>query len=155
MSDDESLITPAMRAAIGREGTPATITIDRERVRRLAEALEEDDPTLLAALADAAAPVVAPPYALILAISRLDQVAVPDEPRHSLIAADEWLWIAPIDVGDVLTIVPRIADIQERIGGRVGHSLFAQHEWTCTNQRGVIVARVRRTMTHFPERMRE
>lgn len=155
MTDEETLITPAMRAAIGREGTPAHISIDRELVRRLAEALEEDDQALRLALTDPQAKTVAPPYALLLAISRMEQIAVPDAPRNTLIAADEWQWFAPVYVGDALTVVPRIADVQERIGGRVGHSLFAQHEWTCTNQHGVLVARVRRTMTYFPERMRE
>ena len=67
-------------------------------------------------------------------------------------AADAWEVKADIHLGDQQTIVPRLAEIQERIGGRVGHSLFIHHEWVYTNQDEVEVARVRRTVTHFQTR---
>lgn len=150
--DDESMITPAMQAAIGQEGEPLTIEINRELVRRLMEAIEEDDPALTAALeSDDPHPAV-PPYALLVGYTRLRQERVPDAPGFGLMAADEMRLSAPIRIGDRLTVVPRIADVQERIGGRVGHSLFVQHEWVYTNQDGVEVARTRRTITHFRER---
>jgi len=149
MTDDESLITPAMEAVIGREGEPFTTEISRELVRRLADALEEDDPHLLAALeGDAPHPAV-PHWAVFTIAARLRQQPLPDSPERGLMAADEHWMLAPIHVGDRLTIVGRIADIQERIGGRVGHSLFIHHEWTYTNQDGVDVARSRRTTTRF------
>ncbi len=149
MPDDESLITPAMEAAIGREGDPLTVELSRELVRRLADALEEDDPQLLAALeGDAPSPEI-PHWAIFTIAARLRQQRLPDAPERGLMAADEHWMLAPIHVGDALTIVGRIADIQERIGGRVGHSLFVHHEWTYTNQDGVDVARSRRTTTHF------
>ena len=47
---DASMVTPAMQAAIGREAGRFTIEIDADLVRRLAEALEVDDPELRAAL---------------------------------------------------------------------------------------------------------
>ena len=34
----------------------------------------------------------------------------------------------------------------------MGHSLFVHHEWTCTNQDGEEVVRVRRTIAYYPER---
>lgn len=149
---DESLITPAMQAAIGSEGEPVRVEISREVVRRMAEALDEDDPAILAAIdGDDPHPVV-PSYALICIISHMSEMRVPDVPGHGLMAADDWTYLNPVRVGDRITVRPRVADIQERIGGRVGHSLFVRHEWICENQAGVEIARVRRTIAHYPER---
>ena len=152
MSDDESLITPAMEAAIGSEGEPVEDTIDRERVRRLMIALDEDDAELMDAIERNDTSYAIPTYALLTTSTRQQQLSVPDTPEHALMAADAWQVSAPIYLGDTMTIVPRVADIQERIGGRVGHSLFVHHEWVYTNQHGVEVARVRRTVTHFQQR---
>lgn len=147
--DDESMITPAMQAEIGKPGDPVQIPISRELVRRMAEALEEDDPALLAALeSDEERPEV-PGWAMFIHFGRYRQRRLPDAPKRGLMAADEMTLLAPIHVGDVLTAVARIADIRERIGGRVGHSLFVDHEWTYTNQHGEEVARTRRTVTFF------
>ena len=149
---DESLITPAMQAAIGSEGEPVRVEISREVVRRMAEALDEDDPAILAAIdGDDPHPVV-PSYALICILSHMSEMRVPDVPGHGLMAADDWTYLNPVRVGDRITVRPRVADIQERIGGRVGHSLFVRHEWICANQDGVEIARVRRTIAHYPER---
>ena len=46
----------------------------------------------------------------------------------------------------------RIAGMNERIGGRVGHALFVDHEWTYTNQHGVDVATTRRTVAYFKQK---
>ncbi len=149
MSDDESLITPAMEAAIGSEGEPRVVTIDKELVQRLMHALGEDDADLIAAVeaGDTSYPV--PTYALLTTSTSQRQLTVPDAPERALMAADAWEVKADIHLGDTMTIVPRLADISERIGGRVGHSLFINHEWVYTNQDDVEVARVRRTVTHF------
>ena len=152
MSDDESLITPAMEAAIGSEGESAQDTIDAGRVLRLMRALNEDDADLLAAVEAGDASYPMPTYALLTTSTRQQQLSVPDTPERALMAADAWQVSAPIHIGDTMTIVPRVADIQERIGGRVGHSLFVHHEWVYTNQHGAEVARVRRTVTHFQQR---
>ncbi len=152
MPDDESMLTPAMEAAIGIEGDPVTVRINPEIVRRLVEALEEEDEAVLAAVNSDDPNAEIPAYALITATTRQRQLTVPDAPRRGLMAADEWRIFGPIHMGDELTITPRIADIQERIGGRVGHSLFVHHEWVYRNQAGDEVARVRRTITLFKEK---
>ncbi|PZC47596.1 MAG: N-terminal half of MaoC dehydratase [Chloroflexi bacterium] len=152
--DEQSLITPAMQAAIGSEGAPFTIDISAELVRRLAEALEADAPNLLAAIEQAeTTPGVrgaeVPPWAILTHYGRLRPEPVPDAPARGLQAADEFTIMGPIHIGDRLTIVPRLADIQERIGGRVGHALFVHHDWSYINQLGEVVARTRRTRAHF------
>lgn len=152
MTDDESMITPAMEAAIGSEGEPREVTIDKELVLRLMRALDEDDEELMAAVeaGDVSHPI--PTYALLTTSTSQRQLTVPDAPERALMASDAWEVKADIHLGDQMTIVPRLAEIQERIGGRVGHSLFVHHEWVYTNQDDVEVARVRRTVTHFRQR---
>jgi len=147
--DEQSLITPAMQAAIGVETEPFTIELTAELVSRLAEALEVEDPELQAVLARDEVGAELPPWAVLTHYGRLRPGAVPDAPERGLQAADEFTILGPIRLGDRLTIVQRLADVQERIGGRVGHSLFVHHEWDYTNQAGEIVARTRRTRAHF------
>ncbi len=148
--DADSLITPAMRAAIGREGASITRTIEAEPVLRLIIAYDED-PAIIAAVRRGDRSVALPPYCLSTITSGEGQIQVPDLPPHQLLAADGWSISAPIHLGDRLTITPRLADIQERIGGRVGHSLFVHNEWVCVNADREEVARMLRTMTYFPQ----
>ena len=147
--EEQSLITPAMQAAVGVETEPFTIEITAELVSRLAEALEVDDPDLQALLRSGETGAELPPWAVLTHYGRLRPGAVPDAPERGLQAADEFTILGPIRLGDRLTIVQRLADVQERIGGRVGHSLFVHHEWAYTNQAGEVVARTRRTRAHF------
>ena len=148
-ADEASMITPAMQAAIGQEAGQFTIEIYADLVRRLAEALEVEDPELRAALRRGEIGAEVPPWAILTHYGRLRPNAVPDAPLRGLQAADEFTILGPIRLGDRLTVVQRLADVQERIGGRVGHSLFVHHEWSYTNQHGEVVARTRRTRAHF------
>ena len=90
-----------------------------------------------------------PPWAILTHYGRLRPEPVPDAPERGLQAAHEFTIMGAIHIGDRLTIVPRLADIQERIGGRVGHALFVHHEWSYINQLGEVVAQTRRTRAHF------
>lgn len=152
MVDNESMITPDMADAIGREDEPITVEINRELVRRLAEAIEETDPSLLTSLETVNKRVLVPHWAIFTVSAQLRQQKPPDIPKRGLMAGDEHWMLAPIYIGDILTIVGRIADIQERIGGRVGHSLFVHYEWTYMNQNGMDVARSRRTVAYFKDK---
>ena len=149
--EDESMITPAMEAEIGILGEPDTMTINRELVRGMAEALDEDS-ALLAALEDEEGTPEVPGWALFTYFGRTRQRRLPDAPKRGLMAADELTLLAPIRVGDTLTVVSKIAGMNERIGGRVGHALFVDHEWSYTNQDDVEVARTRRTVTFFKQK---
>lgn len=150
--DDESMITPAMEAAIGTLGDPIEVQITRELVRRMAEALDEADPALIAALESDEETPELPAWALFVHFGRYRQRRLPDAPKRGLMAADELTILAPVRAGDRLTVVSKIAGINERIGGRVGHSLFVDHEWSYTNQHGEEVARTRRTVTFFKDK---
>ena len=146
--DEESWITPAMRAAIGQESDPSYITLTPDAVRKIALAIEFDDPEFLAAL-DTNPELEVPHWALFVRYTSTHFGRIPDVPGNGLIAGDEMEMFAPVHIGDRLTLNARVADIQERIGGRVGHSLFVHHEWDYINQDGIKVARARRTLAMF------
>ena len=148
-AEDESWITPAMEAAIGQKVGEFTLEIDPELVWRMVQALEVDDSELQAAIESGEPGAEVPAWAILTYYGRLRPAPVPDAPERGLQAADEFTILGPIRLGDRLTIVQRLADVQERIGGRVGHSLFVHHEWDYTNQDGETVARTRRTRAHF------
>lgn len=149
MIEDASLITAAMQAVIGRESEPSTLHIIRALVERLIDAVEDDDPQLRSALNSADSQAEVPPY--VINADRIGGalLAVPDLPNFGLLAADELEVLGPVRLGDTLTAVRKVADIQERIGGRVGQSIFVQHETRFTNQDGNVVARTRITIAHF------
>ena len=149
MAEDDSLITPAMQAAIGQESEPSTLRITRALVERLMDAVEDDDPRLRSALNGADPQAEVPPYVINADRIGGGPQTVPDLPNFGLLAADELEVLGPVRLGDTLTAVQRVADIQERIGGRVGQSIFVQHETRFTNQDGDVVARTRITIAHF------
>ncbi len=139
-----------MQAAIGRDGDPVTITIAPELVRRLAEAIGDDNAALHRALRREDPAFALPHYVMLQAMGMMRQLALPDAPAHGLMAAESWQILKPIHLGDRITIRPRIAEVQERMGGRVGQSLFVSHEWRCANAADEEVMRLSRTVSMFP-----
>ena len=133
---DASMITPAMQAAIGQEAGRFMIEIDADLVRRLAEALDVDDPDLRAALERNEIGAEVPPWAILTHYGRLRPDRVPDAPLRGLQAADEFTILAPIRIGDRLTVVQRLADIQRA------------HRRT----RGAFAVRPPRVVVHEPAR---
>ena len=90
------MITPALAAAARRTPPPFTIRLERERVARMADALEEDAPPLRAApAADDPAPL-APPWALFTVRADLRLHTLPDLPAHGLLAAHHLEILAPL-----------------------------------------------------------
>jgi acyl dehydratase len=55
----------------------------------------------------------------------------------------EYEFLAPIHVGDVLTVVSTVVDVYEKPGKRGGIMTFAVTETEYRNQMGTLVARAR------------
>jgi hypothetical protein len=154
---EESLIPPELAAAVGREMAPSRARVEAEHVRRMADVFDVDDAALEAALASNDRGYDLPPWA-IYSITRPQRIETPGiDPWTTLIAAEELHIVTPLRLDDRVRIVQRIAGVQERIGGRVGHSLFIHIDWSYrrlegrpgNEQVGPEVARVRHTMAHF------
>ena len=133
-----SILTPAMQAAVGRDGEPRTTIVERGAIERFAAAIGDDNP---------AYPDVAPPTFLRsvgLAIPTLpDSEAVP----RVLDGGSEWTYGEPVRPGDAITFVTQMETLIER-EGRMGSMLIATYVTRYTNQR----RRARRHPTQHPHK---
>ena len=152
MDADASWITPELAAAIGVEGPPAIVIVEADLVRRLAAAFEEEDPGLEKALAANDRTYPLPAWA-VHSFARSQALEIPGiRAWDSLLAAEEVQIIRALHLEDQIAIRSQLADVQERIGGRVGHSLFLTLEWRYCDASGRDMALIRHTLTHFRER---
>jgi acyl dehydratase len=113
---------PLNQALKGKTYQEVSFPVDRDHVVRFARAIGEDDPVYLDADAARAAGYpdqVAPPtFVTTMQIMTSGQVVVDQELglNYALVVhgEQEYRWSRAIVVGDVLTAVPRIADIYAR-----------------------------------------
>ena len=129
------IITPAMREAVGRAGTPRTAAIERGAIARFAEAIGDPNP---------AYPDVAPPTFL-----RSLGGDVPDLPGAEALprvldGGSEWTYHAPVRPGNVITAVTTLEALAER-EGRLGTMLIATYATDYTKEHGQLVATQRST----------
>jgi acyl dehydratase len=136
---DQSLITAELRAQVGRPLPERRITITPDLVRRVREALAggpvaDDDrvpPALIFTLEDDRGPLL------------------PGLPESGLLTGDEWEWQRPFRVGETMTARTRLADVNERLGGRLGHALFLRYDCLITGEDGEPAAYARRSTAYF------
>ena len=110
---------PLNHARKGKEYEPVTVTVEREHVLQFADAIGEDNPLVRnpdAARAAGYADQLAPPtFITRMQILTSAQVVLDQELGLSYAMVvhgeQEYEWRRPVVVGDVLSAVPRIADI--------------------------------------------
>jgi len=113
---------PLNQSMKGKEYQPVTVTVEREDVRRFADAIGEDNPLFRdseAARAAGCAEQLAPPtFVTRMQIMTSAQVVLDRELglNYALVVhgEQEYDWRRPIVVGEVLSTVPRIADIYSK-----------------------------------------
>jgi hypothetical protein len=131
-----SLITPAISAAIGKEGERRTVAIERGAIVRFTEAIADPNP---------AYPDLAPPTFL-----RSVGLAIPTLPGQDAVprvldGGSEWTYGAPVRPGDQVTFATSLESATER-EGRMGAMLILTYATVYTNQRGEQVATQRNTV---------
>ena len=139
---------PADRSYIGKTGKPVTMHIERGKVREFARAIKDDDPLYFGEEhARREAGGIMPPLTFLQTVALWDdgrgRPRPPMDLKRALHGEQEFEFLKPIFVGDVLTAVTRIADIYEKTGKRGGTMTFVVTETEFTNQRGEVVARAR------------
>jgi len=139
---DESLITPALRARIGVPSEPVMLEVTPLLVERVREMLGE---------VSAAGDDRVPPAVLNMPDAGREVAPLPGLPEHSLLTGDEWELRRPIRLGETLAAVNRLADVSERLSGRLGHALMLRHEWIFTDAAGETVAFARRSIAHYAQ----
>jgi len=143
---DATLVTPEMRAWLGREFDRRTLEVEKGAVRRFAEAIGDPNPLWSdeeAARGTRYGGIIAPPTFLRLATG-FPRFPFPLPFEHLLDGGSDWAYFEPVRPGDALTAVSRLVDLRER-EGRVGRMLFVVHETTYTNQWGRLAASQRCT----------
>ena len=139
---------PVDKSYIGRTGEPVVMHVERGKIREFATAIKDDDPLYFdEAHAVTEAGGIMPPITFLQTVSHWDdgrgRVRVPFDLKRVLHGEQEYEFLKPIYVGDVLTAVSRIVDIYEKPGKRGGSMNFAVIETSYTNQQGEVVARAK------------
>ena len=148
-----SLLTPEIRAWIGRTYRPRKGLVTLRDIAKYCAALDDANPRFLDP-----EQAVAPPlfHGIVTSnlepLSRLREDGLPSEnvvpplPLSRLMAGGlEAEFLAPIRPGDTLTAVTKVADIRER-SGQTGPLIFTVLETTVTNQRDEVVVIERQTL---------
>ena len=147
----DSVITDEMRSLIDVESEPSVYEIEKEPIRRWAEAI--GDPNPLYRDAEYArqrgyGDIIAPPgfvgqYAFPVKLGRAQRrVASPFQ--RNLNGGNEYEFFKPVQAGDILTATTKLVDLHER-QGRLGTMLFQIYETTYKNQKGEVVVKCRGT----------
>jgi acyl dehydratase len=139
---------------VGRQIAEVTFVVERSKVRELARSLGDDDPVWHDAAAAAAAgfeSVPMLPTMVVLAdhwrsggVGEL-MAAIRADPALVLHGEAAWEYLAPVDLGDTLTMRQKVANVTRTTGRRGGAMTIIRLESEFENDRGELV--VRRTDT--------
>lgn len=150
---EDSIITDEMKQVLNVESEPSVYEIEKEPIRRWAEAIGDSNPLYHDeeyVRECGYYSLVAPPgfiaqYAF--PVKRGKPVILPDPKtsfKNRLNGGTEYEFFQPIQAGDVITAKTRFIDIRER-KGRLGPMLITVRETTYKNKKGEIVAKLRGT----------
>lgn len=144
-------ITDEMRKLVGVESEPSAYEIEKEAIRRWAEAIGDPNPLYhdeAYAKKCGYRSIIAPPcfmgtYAYPVKAGKLTERPVGKTTR-GLNGGNEYEFFKPIQANDTITVTRKIAEIYER-DGRLGRMLFIINESTFKNQMGEVVFKARST----------
>jgi acyl dehydratase len=139
---------PVDKSYIGKTGGPVVMHIERGKIREFARAIKDDDPVYHdEAVATKEAGGIVAPVTFLQTVSHWDdgrgRLRLPFDLKRVLHGEQEYEFLEPIRVGDVLTAVSKIVDIYDKPGKRGGSMNFAVTETTYTNQNGAVVCRAK------------
>ena len=139
------------KSLIGQTGKPFTVPIEWSKVREFARAIHDPNPVYFdPALAQKeCGGIPVPPTFLQVAAFWMSEDSMPTakiDLKRILHGEQDFEFLKPIFVGDVLTGASRIADVYEKEGGRGGKMSFMVTEIEYKNQKGETVAFARGTL---------
>ncbi len=149
----DSVITDEMRSLIGVESEPSIFEIEKEPIRRWAEAIGNSNPLYRDeeyAKETKYGGIIAPPG---FVGNYSYPVKAGGQPRRVqspfwrvLNGGSEYEFFKPVRVGDILTATSQLAELFERQGRPgIGRMLFQVTETTYKNQNGEVVVKTRNT----------
>ena len=148
---EDSVITDEMKSMVGVESEASVFEIEKEPIRRWAEAIGDSNPLYHDeeyAKKKGYRSIIAPPgfiaqYAYPVKAGQ-GRVRFSSPFTRMLNGGNEYEFFEPIQAGDVLTATSKLAELYER-DGRLGKMLFIINETNFKNQNGKVVARARGT----------
>lgn len=152
------MLTPEMKARIGRLVNVQVTTIDERLVSQYLEALDERDPVWRDGDAAAAAGYARVPVHCGLLTTMQIEGGSPSghmpEQQHLAGAVDgggEWEFLLPVYVGDVVVATRELVGVKER-EGKLGPMIVNTFEVTYRNQRSEVLAKGRwSTIRYAPD----
>ena len=143
--DDESLITDEIKNTIGKVGESYAIEIERGMIKRLTEAIGDDNPLWRdrgCAIKNGYGDIACPPALLLtLLFERGKPMEIPIAPSlKRLDGGGKWEFYKQIMPGDVIICTPSFANAYEK-EGKAGKMLFLVSAVTWKNQLGEIVGK--------------
>jgi len=147
----DSVITDEMRSLVGVESEPSVYEIEREPIRRWAEAIGDSNPLYHDeeyAKKCGYDSIIAPPgfvgnYDFPVKVGKSAR-RVRSPLTRNLNGGNEYEFFKTVCAGDILTATTKLADIRER-EGRMGKMLFVVYETTFRDEKGEVVAKSRNT----------
>ncbi len=147
----DSVITDEMRTQVGVESEPSVLEIEKEPIRRWAEAIGDSNPLYHDeeyARSCGYDSIIAPPgfvaqYAFPVKVGG-PPPRVKSPFTRNLNGGNEYEFFKTVQADDVLTVTMKLAELFER-EGRLGPMLFQIIETTFKNQNGEVVAKARNT----------
>lgn len=139
----------------GRELDEARFPVDRSKLAELARALHDDDPVwydLDAAREAGFDEIPLPPTATVVAMhwreggALANARAIGADLGRVLHGEAAWEFVAPVRVGDELTVTHRVGEVTEREGKRGGSMTMVGIEYEFRNQDGDVVVRRKDTL---------
>ena len=139
------------KSAIGRTGQPVTMVVELGKVREFARAIKDPNPIYFdEAYATREAGGIPVPPTFLMALGFWDdgrgRPRLEMDLRRVLHGEQEFEYLRPIHVGDVLTAVSKIENVFEKQGARGGTMTFGVTATEFRNQRGELVAISRSTV---------
>ena len=156
----QSVITDEMREAIGKEGEPTTLEVEKTGCRMFARAVGHTDRIFYDeeyARSKGHRGIAAPPGFLGTPVFRPGGAAAIGEMggrrfnvpyRRVLNGGTEYEYLGTVCAGDVLTARGKITGFNER-SGSLGPMLITTRETTYTNQEGKVVAKMYGTTIQY------
>lgn len=153
----DSIITDEMRNLIGIESAPTIFEIEKEPIRRWAEAIGDPNPLYRDeeyARKSRYGGIIAPPGFLGNYAFPVKAGGPPPQVRSpfskGLAGGNEYEFLKPVRVGDVVTATSRLLDLYQRQGRPgIGRMLFQIVETIYQNQEGEVVVKTRQTSISY------
>lgn len=160
--DQESLITPEIKAMIGKEDYfPGTEVIDKSSIRRYAQAISDLDPLYFDEEYAQKTPysgIIAPPTFIFDVSSNIFSEVGEDGRDLSRItipglrfarSGNEYQFFQPARLGYIINQKRKIVDIYERESRTLGKIMFIVYDTLYTNQEGKLLSINTETLMFF------